>query len=49
MAIIKSLPSKGSANNIIKGNYSQSKILHLQKTGSSIFVLEVKYDRSAGL
>jgi len=35
--------------NSLSGLCSQSKILHLQKTGSSIFVLEVKYGRSAGL
>jgi len=39
MAIIESLASGGSLGNIVKGNCSQSKILHLQKTGSSICLL----------
>ena len=42
MAIIKLLNSKGSEGNIIKGNCSQCKILHLQKTGSSIYLLGSK-------
>jgi len=48
MAIIELLASIGSVDNIIKGDCSQSKILHLQKTGSSIFVLEVKYGKLMG-
>ena len=39
MTIIKSLHSKDGVKNIIKDNCSQSKMPHLQKTGSSICLL----------